>query len=598
MENFSEILKMQIEKRDLRLERLCEGLCSVSLLTRICNGERKANKWLRERLMERMRLSDTRNECFLFSDEYKQWEMRQQIVKKINCEQFDKAKEILQRYQKEVSTEEPLQQQFCLVMESYMMSDEKTEKGSVLASALMLTVPNIGGKKFSELLLSEVELDLVLEYVRHVHPERLWDATESVIAYIKHEIPDSYIRAKIFPKAVYYQYLASKTQKNVKDKQLFKHCNEAIECLRGTQRLYYLWELLEMRADLCNRLVGEKNISETIQSIQKENTLWMMTIEEIYRGCKRKPGTKNSCYLYVQRNTFCINDIIQKRRTMLDMTKKALGEGICSEKTIARVEKGNKMQLAIVKEISARLGLSGEYQKTDVITSNPEAFWITRLLAKMSNDKNYEMQEKQLQLLKTMIPMDEPINRQYVQRFQTMLAYRTKKISKDSALCELKEALEYTIPLHTVLDKKELFLTNGEKACIINMATILGNDTINIYHELLWKVARKYEENDKITENISVYEFIMSHIASVLGNVGRYQDSDEISEKIIKENLLIGRMGNIADAIYNLAYNYKAQNPSQYDKEVWRDGVKRSMVLYHIEKCYNLEEILRKKIEK
>ena len=80
MNAFAEVLKAQMKISGVSMEKLCEGLCSQSMFTRICNGERNADKLLRDRLMQRLGVSDTRNESFLFQDEYVGWKQRQQIV--------------------------------------------------------------------------------------------------------------------------------------------------------------------------------------------------------------------------------------------------------------------------------------------------------------------------------------------------------------------------------------------------------------------------------------------------------------------------------------------------------------------------------------
>ena len=122
MNEFADLLKAQTKKRGVLIEALCEGLCSQSMFTRICNGERSADKLLRERLMQRLGLSDTRNESFLFRDEYEKWKLRQQILNCINREQFEQAEELLQKYKSRVSMKNNLEQQFCLVMETQILT--------------------------------------------------------------------------------------------------------------------------------------------------------------------------------------------------------------------------------------------------------------------------------------------------------------------------------------------------------------------------------------------------------------------------------------------------------------------------------------------
>ena len=99
-------------------------------------------------------------------------------------------------------------------------------------------------------------------------------------------------------------------------------------------------------------------------------------------------------------------------------------------------------------------------------------------------------------------------------------------------------------------------------------------------------------------QNIGMYEFIMAHIASLLGNMGTYEKSNAISQRIIRENALVRRFGNIADGIYNIAYNYKEQKLKDYDDKIWRNHICKSALLFGITKCYNLQKILETELLK
>lgn len=606
MNEVADLLKAQTKKRGVLIEALCEGLCSQSMFTRICNGERSADKLLRERLMQRLGLSDTRNESFLFRDEYEKWKLRQQILNCINREQFEQAEELLQKYKSRVSMKNNLEQQFCLVMETQILTGKGCGGDSVkemIERALKLTVPNIDTKPLHELILSEQEIDLVLDYVRYSHPEYLLQCSLELLEYIKRSIEDEYIQAKIIPKIVYYQCMVS-LAKEVSDwSMLLKNCNKAIECLRNTQRLYYFWELLLEREKLYEHFVqqaqeaGEQKQLEAFSQMQEENALWIQTLEEMYKDCGMRPAMRNNCYLYLQKNTFCINEMIYKRRMMLGMTRKELCDGICSEKTIVRVElTDGKMQLPIAREVLARLGMSGEYQRVDIITSNPEALRLVRDIATYGYNRDYEKEKQALETLEGMISMEEPINRQYIEESRLLLMYNCGELSRDMVMGGLSEALACTVPLKIIKNDIDLFITIGEMTCLINMAFVQGTEQINMYHEILRKICKQYEKSDKIAQNISMYEFIMAHIASVLGNMGDYEESNAISRRIIRENALVRRFGNIADGIYNMAYNYKAQSSVDYDDKVWRAEVRKSALLFHMAKCYNLEAILEDKL--
>ena len=199
---------------------------------------------------------------------------------------------------------------------------------------------------------------------------------------------------------------------------LLRKCNAAIECLRDAKRLFFFWELLKEREWLYEKLIDELTQQneygklKIISGLSEDNGQWLDALLEIYRGCGIGPEMKNVCYLYLEKNTSCINDVVRKRRIMLGMTKKQLCEGICSEKTIGRLENtGGKTQLLIVKELFERLKMSGEYQRQDIVTGNPETYQILEKIVKYGNDRDYGATLIELEKLEKVIPMEVILNK-------------------------------------------------------------------------------------------------------------------------------------------------------------------------------------------
>lgn len=144
---FCELLKKQLQISNVSIEKLSEGLCSPSMLSRICNGERTPNKMLRDRLMQRLGLSDDRNENFIFLEEYEKWTIRQKIVVLINKEDFLPAEKLLEAYEKDITNH--VQRQFCQVMRIQILQMKNLEieqLGKLYEKAVKLTVPNVDKK--------------------------------------------------------------------------------------------------------------------------------------------------------------------------------------------------------------------------------------------------------------------------------------------------------------------------------------------------------------------------------------------------------------------------------------------------------------------
>ena len=116
---------------------------------------------------------------------------------------------------------------------------------------------------------------------------------------------------------------------------------------------------------------------------------------------------EHDCHIYWEQNSHAIGDVIKIRRKMFEIKPEKLCEGICSERTLMRMElKQVKSQMPIIKPIFKRLGLCAEYTCARVITSDIEIIQLAEKIAWYIN--NYEMQKWQegLSVLEKKLCMD------------------------------------------------------------------------------------------------------------------------------------------------------------------------------------------------
>lgn len=88
---------------------------------------------------------------------------------------------------------------------------------------------------------------------------------------------------------------------------------------------------------------------------EKENSI--CTDVELRKGTPVH-SMKRFCELYREPECYCINEVIKERRKSLGISRRQLAEGICSEKTIERLENcGTTAQRYVVKRLFERLGI-------------------------------------------------------------------------------------------------------------------------------------------------------------------------------------------------------------------------------------------------
>lgn len=593
--DFPSLIRKAREIQGITLEALCKDLCSFSMMGKIERGERLAGKALRDRILARLGVCSDGYENFLFHEDYLVWKRQQRIVNAIEKSDFETAEKELAIYEKKKG-EYNLEKQFCLVMRAQIMQKRHEDPDAIAklyAKAVKLTVSDIDHVSIKELCLSVQELDMILEYERCCRPERLASRCEEILAYISSEMFDTYSYVKIYPKVIYYLYLS--TADSDRDwNRLLRLSNRGIEQLRTTGRMYYLWELIEIRREgltwLLDRIENDEEgrKREAVQKVIDRMTEWLDALDFVHDLCGTHRKMETSCYLYQQKEAYCISDVIRRRREMLGMTKKDLCEGICSEKTIGRLEANKtKPQIEIVRLLFEKLNLSGEYQRAQIVSTDVKAGVIVGEIGIWTNKHDYKKAAELLSELEQYISLENPINRQYKERMEARIRSGFGEMSKEAVAQCLRQVLEDTISFEAILKSGEKYLTNAEIQCLLNMALHIEKSGNNIIFDRLLELCKQLEKDEGISEHIGVWELIMTNIANIYGDRGQYDESDIVSIRVMQECVHCYRMNFLDLNLYIYLWNYAERKKKNiplkkgYQEDLY---IKRCIALCQINK--------------
>ena len=607
--------------KDITLEQLSLGLCTPAMLSLIEADKRQPDKLTRDRLTERLGFENDGFEDFLQPDEYEQWQNRDRLLRAVDAGDIPEAERLLELLEQEMAEDSIVFRQFVLTMRAQLMQYKEASREELreaFGRAMSLTVPDVASGTWAGRLLAAQEWNLLLEYIRHggdagpvTEPEPSGTYTaralEKLLDALRGSSMDGYSYAKVYPKAAYF--LCLELMKAPLDsalcRRILRISAEAVETLRSCQRMYWLYELLELMERVLGLLAGLvqpgpkepalvsfdrvwnqlggtaakpqspagtaasgperpeawtlSEDSESLALLTAQIREWRMLLAEIYREYGIPMNMENCCYLYSQTQNYCIGDVIRKRRRMLGLSVRELCEGICSEKTLRRLENNKtKSQRAVWSELFCRLGLSPEYQRESVVTGQRDVLLLYRASKDASNNYDTEETRRLLEHLKKLLPMDIPINRQELERKDCLNKLQKKEITAEECVIRLKKALQYTIPLESIKmakDGPDIYLTCAELGCVYNIAMKSRDEAEEFNLDLLQSVTRQCIPEDSIHTFINMYELIMTGVASRLGDAGEYEKSTEISEKVMKECLLTHRMYMLQDCLYNRLWN-------------------------------------------
>ncbi len=607
--------------KDITLEQLSLGLCTPAMLSLIEADKRQPDKLTRDRLTERLGFENDGFEDFLQPDEYEQWQNRDRLLRAVDAGDIPEAERLLELLEQEMAEDSIVFRQFVLTMRAQLMQYKEASREELretFGRAMSLTVPDVASGTWAGRLLAAQEWNLLLEYIRHggdagpvTEPEPSGTYTaralEKLLDALRGSSMDGYSYAKVYPKAAYF--LCLELMKAPLDsalcRRILRISAEAVEILRSCQRMYWLYELLELMERVLGLLAGLvqpgpkepapvsfdrvwnqlggtaakpqspagtaasgperpeawtlSEDSESLALLTAQIREWRMLLAEIYQEYGIPMNMENCCYLYSQTQNYCIGDVIRKRRRMLSLSVRELCEGICSEKTLRRLENNKtKSQRAVWSELFCRLGLSPEYQRESVVTGQRDVLLMYRASGDTLNNHDTEETQRLLEQLKKLLPMDIPINRQELERKDCLNKLQKKEITAEECVIRLKKALQYTIPLESIKmakDGPDIYLTCTELGCIYNTAMKSKDEAEEFNLDLLQSVTRQCIPDDSIDTFINMYELIMSGVASRLGSAGEYNKSTEISEKAMKKCLSARRMGTLHQFLYNRLWN-------------------------------------------
>lgn len=580
------------------LVNLCDGLMSVGNLSRIESGTRETDESIIKRLTDRLGMAFEDEGVYMANDDYEEWQRRWKIIDAIECLRIDEAIELIDKYE-HLYSDNIVRKQFAKVMriqcrtctENYAdMNREMIEETARLyREALVLTIPIKALKYVRRFMLSIDEVDIVLEY--HFYNQMEQGGTddiepyEEILKYLGNSRFSLSAKAKLYPKTVVYMYRILTYGRTVRDMflntdtkqldKLYQYCEEALDVLREKAVRYYFTEILEIRKVFLENGYG----GDERDALLRQTEEWLSAIHMLCSEYNVWEYTVNSCYFYKENSVYNIGMVVKTRRTMLGMTMKNLYEGICSEKTLRNLEHNRAgTHRDIAEDLLARLGLPAGYQRMGIITNKRKTIELYGRWKSLSREFKYEECREVMNELERQLP-PHMINRQFIGLGKAIAAYGLKEMDYRTYIDRMCKSLSETVSVDKILASDNVYLSNNEKRMLFQISAKYkynGDDASAFkYMEPIYK--RLINCNDvEIQENIKDYYFYMTYIASILGSLGKYQESDDISRKVIKGQLMYGDISELYCNLSSMAWNSdrqyknkKAYNDSLYQCMLW-----------------------------
>ncbi len=600
-EGFFRFIESKMKGNGITTEQLTYGLCNTEEWDSLLVGE-YLDKLMMSRLLDRLGCRGLRCDILLFGSEYDDWQERMDIVFAINDGETELAEKILEEYacrkivQKNIDKmgcNERLEYQFVLMMQAHIMLGgrfDRTELIAKLQEAAVLTIPqgvDVAFDNGMKIILSVQELDILLEYYyqlvcREIEEKNI-KTVDCYIGRIRKVIDyilsadwfNALSKANILPKAVYYVMLSN--QKKIRlnmdneDELIFiaeelksygrwlSDYDNAIEALRNDGRTYYLAELCDMMDIIVSRM--KRLLSEDVCKSMKlddiKNTAdrcreMLLYIEKL-TGISRY--TKNGMYMYFEPNVYRMEKVVADRRRLLGITQNQLAEGICTAKTIRRLEQGHCRPHGYnLYEILNRLELYSDFVMDEIVSYNAGDMELLEKVYDAIGMNETERAQELLQTLKANLDMEYTRNRQTIERLETNFAYGRREIELKVYLEKMKNIIGYSVKYEHVLKNPAVYLTSCETTILHNMQNKQNEQDRLMY---LYSIPSQYVRGELFIRKI---EFCKTKFASDAGNRGEYEKSNSIFMDVIQKNTKLKRIYNIDRCIYGIWWNNNMQH--------------------------------------
>ena len=427
-----------------------------------------------------------------------------------------------------------------------------------------------------------------------------------LMEYIDTGYYDEIMKAKIYPKIVYYylkkQILFKEYWNMETQTENLKICEKAIDKLRDAGRTYYLVELLEIEMQI-SEIMSDDTFPEDFEKNETDriNAKELLSvIKNLYAEYKVPAYMQDCTYFYQQKWIFSMKDVLRTRREMFGLTQEQLCEGICSVKSLRRAEKGQTdMQRETLKKLLNRLGLSGQMQWSRLITSDREVIRMAEELADYINDRKFSVASKQLESMKSRIDLDIPQNKQYFLEKQALLAFEQGKVKKEDFVKMEKEALECTLRAENLYRKENVYLTEQEIRCIRNSWKGMEEKEKKESVKFLLEFYGKNILKNGFSEAISMYEFVTESAVNELGNMGEHEWAEEIDRRAIRASLQCRRVWDVHYKLYDILWNENEimkKSGKRVSNDEMNAELKRCIMISHYVKRYFYENVYKEKL--
>jgi|GEM_PF-1287622 len=570
---FHYLLNSMREIKKVSQTQVGHGIYSRTMMHYVQTGENVPDYKTRNRLMARLGISSEGFEDYVNYIEYDRLLKLDELAETISKKDIVKAKKLFNALTSLVDEENKIEYQMLLDMKARIgeldgIADVEIVK--IYEKCVSITAADINLNENFNLLLSPVEYYLIIRMLRakakiavnDVDRKELISQYKNILSHMEDSFISVVAMSKVYPMAVCGLYEICKDSIFYSDellKELYEYSNHALDILRTSNRAYYAVQIIDIRKQMIDEIKQKKLDSQIKIGDVKTEQLWRNILQKYFSIY----DIDNSFYIYEDSEIYCVSDVIRERRKLLGISRNELADGICSEKTLMRIE--NKKAVAqhdIVVELLEKLKVSGEYRRFEIVTKDTNTVKLLIEYKRAIDDQFSDKAEKILLELKNNLDLMYPSNRFIVGRNINIIKLRKQEITPQRYLQNMKKLLMVTIPdVNKIVANS--YLTNPE---LMTYCVMLLH--VNSKERIDYFVKKaKYYETINANRHIQLYEFMLDTVANIYGIEEKYECSTIYAKKNIELNSIHYRCHALHRCLSIVAWNMARENGDYTNKK-------------------------------
>lgn len=570
-DNFGKVLMQLRKEQNLGQQELCDGLCSVSVFSRLELGERESDYFLFDALLTRLGKGSRRGRMIVTEQEQRLLQLQDTLEYALRIKHWDLFERKVAEYTDYSNVSPKLHEQYVLMlrgklsyqkgqykeaMEWYQQGLSKTNRYVAdfskeitgLFSRNELRILCLLGQAMLKIQeyphsIKEVFLKHLYDHIHTKYTDRLYRFSYEVFLF--YCLADFFYDRKEYIESIFY-------------------CKKAMNELVAHGSRFYMKKIVTI-ADR----IKKKGYSVPICFHNSEYLLEILEEWSI-----QKVNVSGEHRLYRIQSITTMKEIIKNTRSYWNKTQEELigtEHNILSQAGISKIETGKREpRKRAIEHCFSQLWLKGK-EKRYHFPLQEESFFLQEQsyeIERYLSEHKYKEAKMLYDKIKGKINKNNPFNHQWTEKIAILLEKGNGK--KDYHLA-LIDTLEITIPkikeIIATRRKLSYYMTEEE-------ANIYMNIGCSYHDQGMYDLAEQYYEQlmcyyESYYKRLTNHTFLalLFNYSSVLGLKGKYDLSMEKSNQCIRVEIQNDFLRKTPIVIFNLAWCYGKKMTEEKEKE-------------------------------